>query len=362
MKSINIILLALFICSCTSISNNKTHTPLNYTMSNKLVVPFKGFTYRADYHLIIYLDGHKEIESVEAFIFDNNGKFDFRAVVTDHSNHQRDYVTSKKLFNLRNNESTAIERASKLATGEFSISKDMKTCSLNFSIDESNTIYLLYKGFNEPNNNYSGLTDPGGHSPDGGLPMMFRENSSIGLVDSYVEINGIKYHPVEDLENSVKPWFIAYKAYLTKGFQFALLPAHRTGEVIPQVSDGSTSLKTIHGMEKVVYNSLYEIEKIIYSSSELGSDDAFIEVSFNPPLANIVNLVEGQGSISQFSIRFNKSENRELYGSVTIEKRSKNNIQMELIPSYPSWAEDSRRLQYSIDIKGDNYTVIAKNS
>lgn len=365
MRRIFYLLVTVTLFHCVLISEPTYKKELEYKKgsNNELVVPFMAFSYEADYHVILYFEGHEKYESVEAFVFDVDSEYIFRAVLTDLNNNQVDYVNSEKLLGLRNNGQTKVDRKSIFTKGNFNISENKKDCQLNFDIDENNHVDLHYIGKNIPDNKHAGMTNPGGHSPNGGLPMMFRNMSSMGTNESYVAFNQMKYYAKEDPEKSSKPWFTAYKAYFADGFIFSLIPAHITEKELLHVENNQSTIVTnnIHGNKKIFLNSLNEITKIRYFSPLSKMDESFMEISFEPALPNLVNMKANQSTVIEFAVSYYNSNSKEIYGNISIDKPSLEDIKMEFSPEFPVWAKDNRKIEYDVYLDGHVSTIEARN-
>lgn len=330
--------------------------------------PFKAIGSLADYHVIAFFEGHDSYESVEAFIYkDKDENYTFRAIMTDRENGQVDYVTTKELYNVRKNSEIDIDRDVRYTKGEFYLDKNNKDYILQFEIDEHTTITLVYIGTGIPDSTWGGMTDPGGHSPNGGLPMMYRSRSSIGTKKSYVRINDTKYDIAIDESISHRPFFIGYSAFFSEDYFFTILPSYSSTEdlskySIEHIRDNVLTVNSVSYTTEFHINhdsENFEISKIRNRTKLKHSD--FMDIDFNPPLPNVYSLAEGENVKSKFAISFSNSPKEEIYGEVIINKIEKNQISIDLQPLYPGWAKSNRRMYYSIvlnevqvEMKGGN--------
>lgn len=365
-KRIIILVLCNLIFSCKSQVDSViqeaikiNYNPVYDTNRLKSVVsPFKPFIYKADYHVMAYIDGHNEYESVEAFIFRDNESFEFKAIITDHNKDQVDYISSEKL-NFSSSSNTKINRKAVMTTGDFYLAENDKDYIFDFKLEEDKTVRIFYEGLSKPSENYAGITDPTGHSPDAGLPMMYRSLSSMGSKNSYVMIDNTKYEISEDTEISKKPFFTAYKTYLTKDFIFAIIPSHSTTEKVHQYNENQLINENSIRKEVIKLNNNGEIREIKIYSRISSDDKSYMSIEFDPYLPNIVAL-DGEQTISiRFSILFSASNKKEVYGQVKLKKNINNTIFLELLPEFPVWAKENRNMIYEIDIIKD--TVRIKN-
>lgn len=329
--------------------------------NNMLLLPFNAFSYTADYHIIGFPENHKTIESIEAFIFKKNDGFIFRAIITDHNKRQTDYVNSELLINGYEMIKTVTEREVKLVDGLFEITNSKRDCKLQFYTDETNKIELHYWGHNNPDSKYGALTDPMGHSPDCGLPIILRSKSSIGKEKSYAVIDKKKYKIKRDTDTSEPPWFTAARIYLTEDYFFALLPAYETKEKIQYIPEGNIinntlSYSTTNGIKKVYLDEKGDVKKIRYQSKHDYDKKSFLELSFDPYLPDIESIKSEKPIILDFSIKNNLSKKNDIFGQIHVHRRDQR-IVMKLVPEYPDWAHKNRKMIYQIDLDSNMATI-----
>lgn len=360
-------IILFFIFSFSSIgkvvSEAKYNPVYNQADLDKLILPFKGLAYKADYHVMAYFNGHDVYESVEAFIFIKDDGYEFKAIMTDHNNRQVDYISSDAL-KIKGDKGTKITRKSKKTTGEFKLSKNGKDYTFSFKLEDNSKISIYYKGFTKPNVKNGGMTDPEGHSPNVGIPMMLRSFSGIGSKKCYVEIDNKRYNITVDEKISVKPFFTGYKTYLTNEFFFALLPSHITEEGIIYNDSSSREyiIETPLGYNKVTLRHNNEVENIKYYSKISRDPKSYMEINFNPALPNMAALIKSQKLLVDFNISFSNKDEVQISGKVKIEKDEEGTVQLLLSPEYPLWAKGNRQMSYDILLDNDKVNIKAYNT
>lgn len=329
---------------------------------SRLILPFKAFAYKADYHVMAYFNDHDVYEAVEAFIFLIDGTYEFKAIMTKHDQSQIDYISSERLLSKKEG-GTKIVRLVKTTSGSFNLSDNGKDYDFSFALDENTQVGIHYIGFSAPGESMAGMTNPGGHSPSVGLPMMYRSHSSIGTEACYVEINGAKYSITEDPDISKKPFFTAYKTFLTNDFFFSIIPSHSTTQEVLLYIPGQEHivLETPVGQKLVHVNEYNEVLDICYYSNISSDQDSYMQIAFFPALPNLAAMQNDQNQVIDFIVSYSNSEKNEVYGKIEIHKNVNGNISMRLIPGYPEWAGKNRVMNYDIMLTDNLVTIEAWN-
>ncbi len=318
-------------------------------MTGMFPMPFTVYSYRADYHLIAFFDGHDTYESVEAFIFDGprgeSGDREFRAILTRHDNTQVDYLSPGIMASFRRDPGNRNTFETK---GTFEYSKNKKDARLQFFLEDGNEISLIYLGQQRPDGQYGGMTDVGLHSPEGGLPLFYREQSSVSGKGSYVRIGTTRYPVPVDREISHPPFFTAYSAFLSLGYHSLILPSFGVtplGYLIDgQISQGPT-LSTGRGDSRGIRSLL--------SRAPDRSSGAVAKMIWDPPLPDLETLEVGSRYELRFGLDFPQSAIVDVYGDVEIRRPEASLVILDLRPGFPSWAVGLRNIRYSmVNIEG----------
>ena len=92
-----------------------------------------------------------------------------------------------------------------------------------------------YFGMDLPSAQWGGLIDLGAIDPKNGLLLIYREKSGLGLQSSCVSFGDKVYFPEVDEAVSQRPYFVAYKAYLTTGVGYDAFPDRIAGTEIQRL-------------------------------------------------------------------------------------------------------------------------------
>jgi len=303
------------------------------------VIPFEIVAIHADYHIIAWFKGHPDYECVEAFVSGSDriraGSARIRAILTRHDQSQID------VFNYEGADA-APERDSYAGHIEFSLEADKRDANLTMEMPDGKTLVLSYVAQTAPDPAYGGLTDPATHSPDGGLPAMYRKASSVSGPKSRVVIDGKSYPVPVDQKISKPPFFTGYSAFLSEGYEsvffrtFAERPAKTIrANHVAFAADGAAS----------------GIESICLSPER-------VELRFVPPLPDLIELPDHGTATSRFELSFSGERETSLYGTVTAVREG-DEITVRMLPEFPLWAKASRAMRYAIRVSGGEVTVRA---
>lgn len=301
------------------------------------VLPFEVISVHADYHVIAWFAGHPDYECVEAFV---EGPERIRAILTRHDQTQID------IFNYPGADA-APERDSRAGKIEFALTRDRLGAKLTLEMPDGKTLVLSYVAQTAPDPAYGGLTDPGTHALDGGLPAMFRKASSVSGPKSRVLIDGKTYPIPIDQKISKPPFFTGYSAFMSEGYESVFfrtfaerpaqtIPAHRVAFASGNAESGSAE----SGIESVIL-----------------SPDR-VTLRFNPPLRAPLELPDGETETSRFELSFSGEREPSLYGTVRASRKG-DGITVRLLPEYPVWAKASRGMRYDIRVSGTDVSVKA---
>ncbi len=327
---------------------------------SRVLVPFELVGTRAQRHLIAWFSGHPDWESVEAFDY-GGGKI--RAILTRRGGSQID------AFNYAHPDVSSGRDwyASGIALTIVNGGKDAR---LEMTTPDGKSLVLSFVGEGKPNTRYGGLTDPGNHSLDTGLPAMWRKASAVSGPESSLTIDGRTYEIPMDEKISRPPFFTAYSAFLSEDFESLFVRAYGTRSVTAlarpdrdaanATGEGASvrlSYKTGVSTNVVTFfghGEGYGIASIVSGTGEssgvgAGSATEGVELRFQPALADLASVPEGGASSSRFSIIFDGGRARAIEGTVTVA-RTDDRITMILRPEKPDWMRASRSIKYEIDL------------
>jgi hypothetical protein len=313
--------------------------------------PFHLITYTSDHHIIAFFDGHDVYESVEAFIFPEDDRgLPIHAILTRHDNSQVDYINRESML--------SPIRDSHTADIDFDYRDRGKAAMLSFADERGNAWKLIYLADYAVSSEWGGLIDVGGHSPDSSMPLFCYDEAGIASEGSYVSENGKKYAIALDRQASKPPFFIAYRAYVSKGYNAAIFLAGEACERLERFSVKDGTDKAAYFNDGVTQTAELEWKgpvpevRSITASSGIYSPDRSVTVRFNPPLPNFHAMAPGTECLVRFDISFDTTEDL-VYGTIRVNKQDNETVEMEMQPAYPAWAARTRRMLYRLTEESD---------
>ena len=311
-------------------------------------IPFFPVAYTARYHIIAFFEGHQDYESLEAFVFSSRGPSGdplCRAILTRHDKTQIDFVNFSSRANpRRENYQTEIR---------FEYRDDGTAAMLSLVDHRDNALALVYVADHPVSAAYGGMTDVRGHSPQGGLPLFYREKSGIASEGSYVRINNDKLRIPLDKEATHKPFFIGLQAYVSEGYNCLILPTG-TEEYSPSLfgmpADGDM-LRLHYGPFETSCRirekeGTGEIRSLAFRSLT-ASPERESRMEFNPAFPNLSAMPDQSETVLRFSISFDASS-PVAYGDLRVKKTASDRAEVLLQPAYPEWANQERGMLYNI--------------
>jgi len=349
-----IYLLTIITLSCSTVEKSPTGIPLkpiyDDAETSKIIVPFFPIVYRAPYHLISFFDGDPDYESAEGFVFDKllpDGNPAIRVIMTYHNKTQEDY------FNFDISSDGVRENRPTFRTDiSWTTAINGRDYQLLFKLKDSRELSIVFLSDTPLSSRWGGLTDIEGHSPEGGLPLFFREASGIALKQSYVRIQN-KHFPISiNKQISFPPFFTGYKAYVSKGFNSFILPTFTIQEPLETflLKGNNYKINSVVTQQNIILDptSPYkEISEIRCSSPEL-SPGHFSSIKFSPSFPNLALLKVGSKAEVQFIFSFNSEKEVSVSGNMMIEKTGPEAAVIISNPTKPDWARNSRKMKYTV--------------
>ncbi|MDA3850034.1 MAG: hypothetical protein PF447_02050 [Spirochaetaceae bacterium] len=341
-----------------------SHGSMEYSQTSDMVIcPFLPLSSTAEYHIMAYFKGHEIYESIEAFVFNGEteqGDSPIRATLTRHDKSQVDY------FNFDINPATEDDRQRWYNSSIHFVYEDNGLGGLlEFTDNSGNDFSLVYKADRGVSEQNGGLTDVGEHSPHGGLPLFYREKSGIGSENCYVQINNQTYEVPVDEAVTKRPFFVAYMAYISKGFNSVIYSTGVTQlqkesfQVQENQDEIVLTYDTFESTFKIVTSSGVPEIKEILSRNPWVSPDSFTTMIFDPPFPNLVAMNTGETFNLGFQIDFDVAQGL-VYGDITVHKLNDRQVYVEMNPLSPSWAVDSRAMKYILNYQEQQVEIEAK--
>ncbi len=317
--------------------------------STSIAHPFKAVSTYASYHLIAWIDGHPAWESVEAFVYSDSA---IRAIITRKDKSQFDIVCGMSL-----GQQTSATREWYPGEISFTINRSGKKARLDLVTHEGDTVCVDYIGQGKPDTQHAGLCDPRGHSPDGGMPVLYREKSSIADSASSIRINGKRYAIPENVEQSVRPWFIAWSAYLSIGYSSFIVTSY--GEQDPvQGKPAEASEESPSGSSPSAWSTSPDctgISRILFPCT---AGEGLNAMCFEPAFPDPDALLEGEEWQCAIWYEIEGAQDPVIKGDLAL-KREGNLVEVIVHYREPSWARESRAMRYVMHKGDDGWKVSA---
>ena len=177
-----------------------------------------------DWHVMALMDGHPDYEAVEAMVRARpNGRYSIRAIVTLHDGRQIDHVNDPALVAaMRGAQRKIVKREI-----DFAIARSGARPAAHLAFDSAagEPIELHVVGLGMPDPRGAGFSDPGTHSADASLPLMWRQASALAAEGTHVVVAGQRY---EAPPRTLRSGLTAREGYLTAGHSMGVV---RAGEV-----------------------------------------------------------------------------------------------------------------------------------
>lgn len=190
-----------------------------------VIQPFLLRFSRDDLHIMATFSGHPDYEAVEAMIrFRADGSPSIRAIITRHDQTQIDHVNDAQLL--------AQARGVARLTCHHQIDLDVlpqgmrRQARLAFTSHAGEQIVLDITAVGTPSAERGGLSNPGRHSPNSSLPLMWRGASTLAGPQTSVTIDGTSYDVPVRISS---PHFTAHDGYYTERHTMAVI---RAGTII----------------------------------------------------------------------------------------------------------------------------------
>jgi hypothetical protein len=302
-----------------------------------------------DLHIMAFFEGRPKYEAVEAMIgFRMDGEFSIRAILTRHDQSQIDYVNDDALLDPTRSETRETYRcpiALKVEPLE-----NVRRARLEFKSRAGEHIILDVTTVGQPDPRRGGLTDPGGHSPTGALPLMWRGASTLAGPQTHVVIDSVQYGVPVKLRSD---GFTAHEGYYTDCHCMGVIRAGSVGsKVLSQPDRIDVGAKWIFEQhrQEVVYQAMSrDADGQLYIARHGGSGETITAYAIDDQLEiTKINLpADGRStgglaltfdSAGSFSLSIDEAQSL-VTGDVEISKEAGTSI-ICLRPMQPGWAKD----------------------
>ncbi len=259
-----------------------------------------------DYHIMFYMKNHPEYESAEAMInTGGDGKHLIRAILTMHDGSQVDHINDWAAVEGHTAQRKKRKTIYSPMEYERTEEKGKAHVVLKFRSFKGEDVSLDLYAAAAVSASRTGLIDPGGHSPDTSLPVMFPERTTLAGPKSNVTIDGIKYElPVKI---HIPILFKGMKGYYSENFIIGVFRegVHRleTCSMPVCLAAGEQWVYKDNGIERT-----YEITEVNENTVSIKSRNEILTLEYNEnkPGITAVSFIStaGDGSTADLSISF----------------------------------------------------------
>lgn len=189
-------------------SPERPHGHVGLCLPPDIMQPFILRFRRDDLHVMAFFKGHPDYEAVEAMVRFRGEDFSIRAILTRHDQTQIDHVNDDALLA----EAQGVHRQTCFRVIAFRTETEgsRQRARLAFLSHAGESIVLDLVTLARPSAEHGGLSDPGRHSPDSSLPLMWRGASALAGPETRVTIDGRDYEtPVKFRAGT----FVAHEGY-----------------------------------------------------------------------------------------------------------------------------------------------------
>ena len=328
--------------------------------------PFPLRFRRDDLHVMAFFDGHSEYEAVEAMIrVRADGGHSIRAIITRHDQSQIDHVNDDALLaDLRGTDRERCRREIDLALESLA---EGRRARLAFRSSAGEHVVLDVVTTGQPDAKRGGWSDPGRHSANSSLPLMWRGASTLAGPRTRVTIDDVEYPvPVKFRAGA----FVAHEGYYTERHSMG---AVRAGTATATLLKQPDRLKV--GAEWLLQSGEQET---IYRLTALGSDGtlrivrldgaseiitaraiddrlAVSRISLPAEAGQTDGLVLAFDQNAGFSLSVEAEQNA-VSGRVHVEE-GRDSQAICLAPLQPAWAVD-RMVRVACSRAGDQLTFV----
>jgi hypothetical protein len=219
--------------------------------------------FRRDHlHMMAFFEGHPEYEAVEAMVRVHvDGNHSIRAIITRHDQSQIDHINDDALLaDLRGADRERCRREIALETES---SATGRRARLEFLSSAGERVVLDLVTVGQPDVKQGGLSDPGRHSSNSSLPLMWRGASTLASPRAKVTIDDAEYPVPVKLRAGT---FIAHQGYYTEPHSMGVIRA------------GTVSTKLLKQPDRLEVGAQWLLQgddgEMAYRVATLGADGA----------------------------------------------------------------------------------------
>lgn len=174
-----------------------------------------------DVHAIAYLERHPVYESIEVMGAKRAGGNRVRVILTLHDQTQIDCVGDDDLFRASAHSARRTARCD--IAFKWQADQRQPTVSVAFQSPDTETIAFEFVALSPASSERGGVSDPGGHAPTSGFPLMRRRASTLAASTTRVTIDGAPF--AVERGQPLGPDAFAGRGFYTEGHMLAIIRA-----------------------------------------------------------------------------------------------------------------------------------------
>jgi hypothetical protein len=328
--------------------------------------PFPLRFRRDDLHVMAFFEGHPQYGAVEAMIRSRaDSGYSIRAILTRHDQSQIDHINDDAL--LAAFRGTERERYHREIALEAESSATGRRARLEFLSSAGERVVLDLVTVGQPDVKQGGLSDPGRHSPNSSLPLMWRGASTLAGARTKVTIDEVEYPVPVKLRAGT---FIAHEGYYTEPHSMGVIRAGTVSTRLLKKPDRlevgaewllqSDDREMAYRVTAVGADGMLRIARLdgsgeIITAHAVEDRLAVTRISLPADAGRVDGLVLAFDRDAGFSLSI-EGEPDVVTGRVHVEEGTDESV-IKLSPSHPGWAAD-RIVRVACSRAGDRMTFV----
>jgi hypothetical protein len=328
--------------------------------------PFPLRFRRDDLHVMAFFEGHPQYGAVEAMIRSRaDSGYSIRAILTRHDQSQIDHINDDAL--LAAFRGTERERCHREIALEAESSATGRRARLEFLSSAGERVVLDLVTVGQPDVKQGGLSDPGRHSPNSSLPLMWRGASTLAGARTKVTIDEVEYPVPVKLRAGT---FIAHEGYYTEPHSMGVIRAGTVSTRLLKKPDRlevgaewllqSDDREMAYRVTAVGADGMLRIARLdgsgeIITAHAVEDRLAVTRISLPADAGRVDGLVLAFDRDAGFSLSI-EGEPDVVTGRVHVEEGTDESV-IKLSPSHPGWAAD-RIVRVACSRAGDRMTFV----
>jgi hypothetical protein len=313
-----------------------------------------------------FFRGHPEYEAVEAMIRVRSGSsHSIRAILTRHDQSQIDHINDDAL--LADFRGTDRERCLREIGLELESSADGRRARVEFRSSAGERVVLDVVTVGQPDVKRGGWSDPGRHSPNSSLPLMWRGASTLAGPRTKVTIDDVEYQVPQKIRAGT---FVAHEGYYTERHSMGAIRAGTAVATLlkqpERIEVGAEWLFRSDAEETAYRVTALEADGALRIARLDGSGEVITAHAIDGRLiVTRINLPAGSAATDGLTLAFDRNANFSLSiageqnvvsGRMRVEQAT-DGLVINLSPLQPGWAAD-RMVRVACSRAGDQMRFV----